>query len=264
MISALFTDWPLVAELTRRDLKSRYVGSTLGVTWAVLQPLFLILIFTVVFSVLARAEFVGAGFPGRWHYSVYLCAGLLPWIAVSEILSRSAGQFLELANLIKKIAFRKAVLLWSVGIASWVTFLIAAALFFMFLALIGHFHVGPLLCYMVISVLFLVFGVGLGAGAASLTAYLRDVKHIVTVGTQLWFWATPIVWVASERMPGWLLRAEQFNPVYWYVHPMQELIVWSGYPAAGEWFLMVGGTAASLIFGGAALRLVEPHLADQL
>ena len=64
MISALFTDWPLVAELTRRDLKSRYVGSTLGVTWAVLQPLFLILIFTVVFSVLARAEFVGADFPG--------------------------------------------------------------------------------------------------------------------------------------------------------------------------------------------------------
>ena len=45
--------------------------------------------------------------------------------------------------------------------------------------------------------------------------------------SSLWFWATPIVWVASDRMPGWLLRAEQFNPVYWYVHPMQELIVWS-------------------------------------
>jgi ABC-type polysaccharide/polyol phosphate export permease len=65
-------------------------------------------------------------------------------------------------------------------------------------------------------------------------------------------------------MPGWLLRAEQFNPVYWYVHPMQEMIVWSRFPAAGEWVLMVGGTVVSLVFGGAVLRLVEPHLADQL
>ena len=264
MIASLYYDRQLIGELTRRDLKSRYVGSTLGVTWAVLQPLFLILIFTVVFSFLARSEFVGAGFSNRWHYSVYLCAGLLPWIAVSEILSRSAGQFLELANLIKKIPFRKAVLLWSVGLASGVTFLIAGALFFAFLLIIGHFHLGPLLCYLLVAALFLLFAIGLGAGAACLTAYLRDVKHIVTVGTQLWFWATPIVWIANENMPSWLLRAEAFNPVYWYVAPMQNLIIYSRLPSPGEWALLVGGAVAGLAFGGLVLRTVEPHLADQL
>jgi lipopolysaccharide transport system permease protein len=264
MIASLYLDRHLIAELARRDLKSRYIGSTLGVAWAVLQPLFLILIFTVVFSFLGRSEFVGAPFSSRWHYSVYLCAGLLPWIAASEILSRSAGQFLELANLIKKIPFRKAVLLWSMGLASGVTFLIAAALFFMFLLLIGHFHAGPLACYLLVAALFLVLAIGLGAGAACLTAYLRDVKHIVAVGTQLWFWATPIVWIAGDMIPGWFLKVERFNPVYWYVAPMQNLIVYSRFPAAGDWFLMVGGALGGVVFGGLVLRAVEPHLADQL
>jgi len=264
MIASLYLDRHLIAEFTRRDLKSRYVGSTLGVVWAVLQPLFLIGIFTVVFSFLGRSEFVGAPFSNRWHYSVYLCAGLLPWLAAAEILSRSAGQFLELANLIKKVPFRKAALLWSMGLASGVTFLIAAALFFAFLLVIRHFHAGPLACYLLVSGMFLVLATGLGAGAACLTAYLRDVKHMVAVGTQLWFWATPIVWIAGDMMPGWLLKAERFNPVYWYVAPLQNLIVYSRFPTAGEWGLIVGGALGGVAFGALVLRAAEPHLADQL
>lgn len=264
MLNSLYADRHLIAELTRRDLKSRYVGSTLGAAWAVLQPLLLIIIFTVIFSVLGRSEFVGAPFSSRWHYSVYLCAGLLPWIAASEVVSRCAGQFIELANLIKKIPFRKAVLLWSVGMAGAITFLIAAGLFFLFLAMIGHFRPLAALCYLAISGLFGIFSVGVGVLAACLAAYIRDVKHVVTMGTQLWFWSTPIVWVASERMPAWLVRAEAFNPVYWYVAPLQDLIVYNRYPGAGAWALVVGATALSLWAGSLVLRAAEPHLADQL
>ena len=264
MISSLLIDRHLVGELTRRDLKSRYVGSTLGAAWAVLQPLFLILIFTVIFSALNRGGLVGANFAQRWHYSVYLCAGLLPWLAASEIITRAAAQFVEMANLIKKIPFRKAVLMWSIGLANGITFLIAAGLFFAFLALIGNFHVGGLLVYLGVCMLFLLMAVGLGAVAACLTVFIRDVKHVVGVGMQLWFWATPIVWVANENMPGWLLRAERFNPVYWFVEPMQGLIVYARFPTGGQWLLMVAAAAGSLWIAARVLRRVEPHMADAL
>jgi len=264
MLASLMLDRHLVWELTRRDLKSRYVGSTLGVVWTVLQPLALILIFTVVFTFLARAEFVGAPFARKFHYSVYLCAGLLPWLMFQDLLQRGTGQFVEMANLIKKIPFRKAVLLWSVGLSSAVTFLVAFGLFVIFLLLIGYLPVAELVLYLAAVVLLLAFGMGLTSLAACLHVYIRDTKQLVLIGTQLWFWATPIVWFPTEHIPSWVRRAEQFNPLYWYVHSLQNLIVRKAWPAAGEWALMAACSAAALALGAVVLRATEANMADEL
>ncbi len=264
MITSLFADRHLITELTRRDLSARYVGSTLGAAWAVLQPLALILIFTVVFSALSRGELAGAAFDARWHYSVYLCAGLLPWIAAAEIVTRAAVQFVEMANLIKKIPFRKAVLIWAVGLANWITFLIAALLFVVFLLLIRAFRLDAMLAWLGLCALFLLLMVGLGAVAACLTVFVRDVRHVAAVGMQLWFWSTPIVWLAGDHMPRWLLRLERANPAWWFIAPMQNVILRREFPPALHWTGLALAAALALWLGGLALRRAEPHMADVL
>lgn len=264
MLYSLVADRHLIAELTRRDIRTRYVGSVLGAAWAFLQPLALIFIFTVVFSVLGRAEFVGAPFPERYRYSIYLCAGLLPWLLVADILQRGTTQFVDLANLIKKVAFRKPVLLWTVLFSGAVSFIIAFALFLVFLRIVGPVPLNVVAAYLGYVGLLSLAALGAAAMLACLNVYLRDTKQLVAIGTQLWFWATPIVWIDSDAMPRWLRAAERFNPLFWFVKPMQNLIVYQVTPTPKQWTLAIGATVLALIAGGWVLAAREGDLADEL
>lgn len=263
MLYSLFADRHLIAELTRRDIRTRYVGSVLGAAWAFLQPLALILIFTVIFSVLGRAELVGSPYPQRFRYSIYLCAGLLPWLLVADILQRGTTQFVDLANLIKKVAFRKPVLLWTILFSSAVSFVIAFVLFVIFLRLIGPVRLDIVAAYLAFVALLALTALGASAALACLNVYLRDTKQLVAIGTQLWFWATPIVWFV-DAMPRWLRSAERFNPLYWFVTPMQNLMVEFRMPTTGQWALAVGATIMALAAGGWVLAAREGDLADEL
>jgi len=264
MLDSLIADRHLIAELTRRDIRSRYVGSLLGSAWAVIQPLALILIFTVVFSVLGRAEFAGAVFPHRYQYSIYLCAGLLPWLFVSDLVQRGTTQFVELANLIKKVAFRKPVLLWSVTFSSAVSFLVAFGLFLVFLAMVGDVRVEVVGCYLLLVVLMAIAGLGKAALLACLNVYLRDTKQMVAIVAQLWFWATPLVWYPTEQMPGWLMQVERFNPLYWYVRLMQDVMLFGKTPHIWQWLLVGCWSAGCFLLGSQVLSKLEGDLADEL
>lgn len=264
MFHALIADRHLIAALARRDIHERYVGSLLGVAWAFLHPLALIFVFTVVFSMLGRAEFAGAPFPQKYRYSIYLCAGLLPWLFAADVLSRGTTQFVVFANLIKKVAFRKAVLVWTVLFSSAVSFAIAFVLFLVFLAIVGTVRVVPVAAYLASVALLVLAAVGLSAMLACLHVYLRDTKQLVAIGSQLWFWATPLVWYPTEHMPGWVAAFERWNPLCWYVAPMQRLMLFGALPTATQWTLMAGFTIVALIAGAAVLSRVEGDLADEL
>ncbi|KAB0561110.1 ABC transporter permease, partial [Pseudomonas palleroniana] len=87
----------------KREFQARYRNSLFGALWTVLNPLSMILVYTVIFSHIMRARLPGV--EDGMAYSVYLCAGLLTWGLFAEITTRSQGMFLENANLLKKISF---------------------------------------------------------------------------------------------------------------------------------------------------------------
>ncbi len=98
----------LIYAITVRDLKSRYIGSTLGPLWLLLPPIFMVFIYTVIFSQIMRARIPGV--EHQYAYSVYLCAGLITWNLMLELVQRSKGLFIEHANIIKKSNFPKFIL----------------------------------------------------------------------------------------------------------------------------------------------------------
>lgn len=121
----------------KRDFKSRYQTSMLGAVWLVLQPLSMIIVYTVIFSEVMKARMPNSS--GSFAYSIYLCAGLLTWGFFSELLSRLINVFVDNGNYLKKINFPRICLpIISIGVA-FLNFLIIFSLYIIFLIVTGNF-----------------------------------------------------------------------------------------------------------------------------
>lgn len=145
MIQSLLDLWRyrrLLLDLVVQDFRSRYAGSIIGVFWNVLQPAAQVLIFAVIL-----ARIMGARLPDSlrlgqvddpYALSIYICAGLLPWIVLSETLSRNAIAFLSHSNLIKKVAFPHALLVMYQVVSGAITLALMLAIFLVVMLLSGH------------------------------------------------------------------------------------------------------------------------------
>jgi lipopolysaccharide transport system permease protein len=251
----------LLWQMVSTDLRGRYVGSTLGIFWSVIHPLMLISIYTLIFSHVMQTRLAGAS--GPYDYSVYLCAGLLPWVAFQEILTRCTSVFLDQANLVKKVAFPKTLLHGYVLGAAGINLVLMLVIFFFFLLLIGY----PLAwssCLWPLFILFqLFFATGLGFFTSVLNVFFRDTAQIVSVFLQFWFWLTPIVY-PPEVLPEGFAFLLAFNPLYHFVHVHQRLVLTGQLPSGLETAFLVGLSLVVLLGGVAFFRLLRYRIPDEL
>uniref|UniRef100_A0A832A6E6 Transport permease protein n=1 Tax=Desulfacinum infernum TaxID=35837 RepID=A0A832A6E6_9BACT len=251
----------LILELTKRDFTERFAGSTLGGLWAFIWPLVNLMVYMVIFS-----RIMGARLPGQsnvYAYGVYLSAGLLPWMAFSGTFGRSAGIFVEKKQIISKLQVSLPSLLLYVSLAESVTFLISMGFFFGFLAATGWTFTRHLLLVPFIYLTQQVLAFGLGLLCASLVVFVRDLKEVVGVLLQLWFWFTPIVYV-KDIVPGWLQKAMVFNPAYILADSYQKIFAYQQVPILGP--LIVVTLAAHGITAAAywIFRTLEKDIRDFL
>jgi lipopolysaccharide transport system permease protein len=220
----------LLVDLVRQDFRSRYAGSVIGVFWNVLQPAAQVFIFAVVL-----ARIVGSRLPVAEQFqrvddpfalSIYICAGLLPWIAMSETLSRNTTAFLAHSNLIKKVAFPHPILVMYQVVSGIITLGIMLGLFLLFILLTGH-RVGISIVWLpVVMVLQALFTYGLGLLLATITAHFRDMPQLVGIALQLWFWLTPIVYFRDlvTRLASFAPTLLRLNPLYHLTNLYQNLL----------------------------------------
>ena len=121
----------------KREFQAKYRNSILGATWTVLNPLAMIVVYTLIFSQVMRSRLPGVDTP--FAYSIYLCAGVLTWGLFAEITSRGQNVFLDHANLIKKLSFPRICLPIIVVLNAGLNFAIIFGLFTGFLVLSGNF-----------------------------------------------------------------------------------------------------------------------------
>ncbi len=196
--------------LVWRDVKVRYKQTALGAAWAILQPLAMMVVFTVIFGNLARLPSEGIPYP------VFAFAALLPWNYFSGAFARSSGSLVASANLITKVYFPRLVIPISGVAAGLVDFGLA---FVVLIGLMVWYGVMPTLAILWLPVFLLVAaGASLGVGLwlSALNVRYRDVQHIVPFLSQLWMFATPVVYPAS-------LVPEQWRLLYW-LNPMAGVV----------------------------------------
>ena len=201
----------LIWSFARQDLVERYAGSALGFAWAFLQPIVMMFIFIVIFGQLMNSRLPGV--ETYYGYSIFLIAGMIPWIAFSNTLTRTATVFVDKKNVLSKVRISLIVFPIFILLAETIIFCIGFLIFGCFLIYINHIPSMNILAMPWIFLIQQMLATGLGMILGVLNVFIRDVKEFCSILIQLLFWATPIVWspqVMTIDQYNWL---KIFNPL---------------------------------------------------
>jgi len=215
LLGALIRYRGFVFGSVKREFQTRYRTSMLGALWLILQPLAMIVVYTVIFAEVMRSRMPGV--ESTFGYSIYLCAGTLTWGLFAEIVSRSQGVFIDNANLMKKLSFPRIALPVIVTLSALMNFAIIFTLFTIFLLVTGNFPGLPFLGLIPLLVIQIIFSIGLGMTLGVLNVFFRDVGQFMTIFMQFWFWFTPIVYP-------WHILPASARPLI-KINPMAQLIL---------------------------------------
>jgi lipopolysaccharide transport system permease protein len=260
-LRALWAYRGFVFGMVARDFRGRYLGSMLGASWAVLNPVAQILIYTLIFSQVMQARLPNQ--PDTLGYSLYLCAGALTWNYFVEVLLRSQTVFLEQANMLKKVSFPRITLPVYVFLSATVNFAIVWGLFLAFLLVTGRWPGWVLVALLPLLVVQQALAVGLGLALGVTNVFFRDVAQAVGVGLQFWFWLTPIVYPLGA-VPGALRTFMAWNPLYAIVTSYQRIVVDHQWPIWSHLWLACVVTLAVAAVSEIAFRQLAPAMVDEL
>ncbi|CAG0928846.1 Teichoic acid translocation permease protein TagG [Thermoflexales bacterium] len=177
----------LLYNLTVRDLKVRYKNSVLGIAWSLLNPILMMLVFTVVYTVML-------GQSNRRDYAAFILCGLLPWNFFSGSIMGGVGSVVNNGYLIKKVYFPRAVLPISIMLSNLVNFLVALPVYFVLAWLLGVQFTPYVLFLPVVLLVEMIFIQGVSLLLAALNVFYRDVQQIMEVLILAWFFVTPVIW----------------------------------------------------------------------
>lgn len=242
----------------KREFQTRYRNSLLGAAWNILNPLSMIIVYTVIFSQLMQARLPGVD--NSMAYGIYLCSGILAWGFFAEVIGRSQSVFLENANLIKKLSFPRICLPLIVVLNAGVNFAIIFALFLGFLLVTQNFPGWALFGVIPVLLIQIAFSVGLGIILGVLNVFFRDVGQFMGILLQFWFWFTPIVYPLSV-LPESVQPLIDANPMAPLIAAYQGIFVYGQWP---QWSTLWPSALLALALCVFALRLFRKRSGEMV
>lgn len=261
MLRAIWSYRGFILGSVKREFQSRYRNSLLGAAWTILNPLAMIVVYTVIFSQVMRAKLPGVD--NSFAYSIYLCAGILTWGLFAEITGRAQNVFLEHANLIKKISFPRICLPIIVVLSAVLNFAIIFSLFLAFLVLSGNFPGTAFVAIFPVLLVQILFSIGLGIIIGVLNVFFRDVGQFFGVLLQFWFWFTPVVYTASI-LPRAVQPYINWNPMAPVIAAYQDILVHGAWPHWESLLFPALGGALLCIFAMRLFRKRVGEIVDEL
>jgi lipopolysaccharide transport system permease protein len=232
--------------LTWRAIKVRYAQSAVGIGWAIIQPLFQMIIFTIIFGRLARLDSDGVS------YAAFSLVGLVPWTYFASGLVTGSNSLVANAHMISKIYFPRVALPLADVVAKLFDFAIASALMLAVLPLLGWAPNWGALMLPYLVLLMMVAALGFGLWLSALAIQFRDVNHALTFLVQLTMYATPVIYPTSllpasyELMPGVTIAPQTLyalNPMVGVIEGFRSALL-STRPMPYEWIAI--GTLVSI------------------
>jgi lipopolysaccharide transport system permease protein len=241
--------------LTKRDIKVRYKQTVLGGLWAVIQPVFTMVVFTLFFGRLANIPSDGIPYP------IFVYAGLLPWTYFANALSNSGNSLVGSAHLITKVYFPRLIVPASASLAGLLDFFIATLvlgammIYYQFIPGFGIF------LFPVLVGLTFLCSVGVGLWLSALNVQYRDIRYVIPFLIQLWMFVSPVIYPISmvKEKYQWLLA---LNPMGGVIKAYRASLL--GHQAI-DWFLLSLSTAIIIVIFISGLfyfRRMERYFAD--
>jgi lipopolysaccharide transport system permease protein len=261
LVNALWAYRGFIFGSVKREFQSKYQSSMLGALWNVLNPLAMIVVYTVIFSQVMQAKL--PGIDNSFGYSIYLCAGLLTWGLFAEITTRSQTIFLENANLLKKISFPRMCLPVIVILTALLNFAIVFSIFTLFLIVSDSFPGWAFLALLPLLLIVVIFAVGLGIIIGVLNVFFRDVGQFFGIFISFWFWLTPIVYPITI-LPEFGQELMGYNPMAPLLGAVQTVLVRGLWP---NWFDLIYPAALGsvlCVLGWRLFRKRAGEIVDEL
>lgn len=253
LLHSLHKNRRLLRDLVGRDLRARYVGSTMGFFWSVVFPLLNLVVYMFVFSFVLKMKWTVV--QTNEEVALFMLAGIVVWQAFSESVSRMTNTLVENQNLIQKVVFPSEVLPVYLTVSSIINMSIGLVIALLGVAFFAWVNppdpvqltpeqlalasAGPvrilgfglsLVCIPMLILLQAVFMLGFGYLMAALNLLLRDVYHLIGVALTVWMFMTPIFYPAGEVQKaglGWVLK---LNPMYWLIDSYRRVLIYGEWP----------------------------------
>lgn len=251
----------MLKAMTMRDLKTAYIGSAFGFSWAVLNPLAQVALYGIVFGVFFKSM------PDPVYrtdsFFLFLICGILPWQFFAQAVNASVPVITANRNLVKKAVGFPSELLPIVTVAgNIVSHLIAMALLIIFLVFTGNLTPYALLTFVYLFFA-VIFAVGLGWMLSSVQVFLRDVQQLMSVVMMVWLFLTPIFYSASIVPPRYLFVLK-LNPMYEVVEGYRLALLGGTMLPPADFAYLAITSVATLAVGGVFFRKLKPWFAEVL
>jgi len=247
----------VVAALVARDLRGRYVGSTLGLFWSVVNPLAQLAIYTFVFSTVLSVRFGTSDVP----FVLYLAAALFPWLAFQESVLRSATCLVDNSVLVKRVVFPIEVLPVQIAVTALVHQLIALVLLLGLMVALGVSPHLSILALPLLVVLQLLLTIGIGWTVAALHVYFRDTAQLLVVLFPMWFYLTPIIY-PTQLVPAGLRPILALNPLSALVEAYRDVLLHGVVPFGARELWLAAVSLGALALGAVVFTRARRDFAD--
>ncbi|HWR75641.1 MAG TPA: ABC transporter permease [Thiobacillus sp.] len=228
MLNSLWGNRELIAQMTRREVVGRYKGSIMGLLWSFLNPVFMLMVYSFVFSVVFKARWSGSE-ESQTQFAVVLFAGMIVHALFAEVLNRAPTLILGNVNYVKKVVFPLEILaVVSLGAALFHALVSLLVLLVAFAMLNGFIHWTAIFAPLVLLPL-MILSLGFGWILSSLGVFVRDIGQLIGVFTTALMFLSPVFFPVSalpESLQPWL----HLNPLTFFIEQTREVLIWGHLP----------------------------------
>jgi lipopolysaccharide transport system permease protein len=262
LIASFWRNRELTLALIQREILGRYRGSALGILWSFIHPLFMLAVYTFVFSVVFQARW-GSDSNSKAEFALVLFAGLILFNLFAECITRSPGLILENANYVKRVVFPLEILPWvSMGSALFHAMVSLVVWFIFYAILFGLPKVTTLLLPgVILPTIF--FTMGLSWFFSALGVYLRDISQLTTILVTVTMFLAPIFYPISA-LPDNFKPLLFLNPLTPTLEQFRGILIWGQMPELKVWISYLAASALVAWLGFAWFQKVRRGFADVL
>ena len=263
LLGSLRQNHRLIFQMTRREVVGRYKGSTLGLAWSFFNPLFMLVVYTFVFSVIFKSRWGTDPNESRTQFAVVLFVGMIVQGLFAEVLNRSSGLILSNQNYVKRVVFPLEILpVIEMGSALFHSVISMSVLLGAFALFNGYLH-WTIVFVPIVFLPLIILTLGLSWFLASLGLFVRDMGQTVSIITMVLMFMSPVFYPVA-RLPKefqpWILA----NPLTFIIEQAREVIIWGHLPNFAGLVIYTGIAILIAWVGFAWFQMTRKGFADVL
>jgi len=242
LVKSLWGNRNLILQLTRREVVGRYKGSAMGLLWSFLNPVFMLLVYTFVFSVVFKARWGVGGDESKTQFAIVLFVGMIVHTLFAEVLNRAPSLILSNVNYVKKVIFPLEILpVISMAAALFHSLVSLIVLLIAFVIFNSYLHWTVILTPLVLLPL-VILTLGFAWVLASIGVFLRDVAQTIGIVTTVMMFLSPVFFPVAS-LPEAYRPIIMANPLTFIIEQSREVLIWGNPPNwAGLFFYTLAAT----------------------